>query len=166
MEGARHLVANNIIHDHPRGFGIQVYPANRDSVVVNNTVAYNAYSGIVVGGSGGVSNVRVINNVFAFNSQYGIAHDSTNPTSCQVDHNLLFGNGSGAIQPGFSGCDFSAGNLTSDPLFAGAATWDFHLLVNSPALNVADLRYAMEVDFDLEPRPQGAGPDLGADERP
>jgi hypothetical protein len=92
VEGTNHMIANNVITDHPYGFGIQIYPQNTGTIIVQNTVVESGFSGIVVGGNGGVSNIRIRNNVFAFNSQYGIARDAVCPTSSVADRSVLFGN--------------------------------------------------------------------------
>jgi hypothetical protein len=164
LQGNDHLVANNVIHDHPEGFGIQVYDRNSRSIVTGNTVTGAGHSGIVVGGSGGVDNVHVHNNVFAFNAHYGVSHDSTCPTTSVADHNVLYGNGWGATQAGCSGLSYAGGNRTTDPLFANYAARDLHLLSGSPALGYALPTYTPSLDFEGQPRPQGSGPDAAADE--
>ncbi len=103
LQGNDHLVANNVIHDHVEGFGIQVYDRNSRSIITANTVTGAGHSGIVVGGSGGVDNIRVVNNVFAFNAHYGISHDSSCPTASRADHNVVFGNAWGQTQAGLLG---------------------------------------------------------------
>jgi Right handed beta helix region len=166
IEGANHLIANNIISDHPYGFGIQIYPQNTGTIVTENTVVESGYSGIVVGGSGGVSNIRIRNNIFAFNSQYGIARDSTCPTSSFADTNVLFGNPSGAVQGGCSGLNTSGGNRMTDPQFVNRAGGDLHLQAGSPAIDYAQPDYSLASDFDGRSRPQGPAPDTAATERP
>ena len=69
LEGTDHYVANNAVHDHPYGFGIQIYPANSRSLIVNNTVVGSGQAGIVVGGDGGVSAITIRNNILAFNAE-------------------------------------------------------------------------------------------------
>jgi hypothetical protein len=164
LQGNDHLVANNVIHDHPEGFGIQVYDRNSRSILVANTVTGAGHSGIVVGGSGGVDNIRVINNIFAFNAHYGISHDSSCPTASRADHNVVFGNAWGATQPGCPGLDYSGGNRTGDPFFANYASRDLHLNAGSPAVDYALPDYSPAIDFDGRARPQAA-PDAGAYER-
>lgn len=58
--------------------------------------------------------------------------------------------------------------LAGDPKFVGASGNDFHLLAGSPAADVASTSAGRTtgVDFDGIPRPQGAGPDIGAYELP
>jgi hypothetical protein len=52
-------------------------------------------------------------------------------------------------------------SIASDPLFANTAVFDFHLTAGSPAIDVG-MMTAAATDFDGNPRPQGAGWDIGA----
>jgi Right handed beta helix region len=165
MEGARQLIANNVIQDHPFGFGIQIYPRNTASIITANTIVGAGYSGIVVGGDGGVDNIVVVNNVFAFNAQYGISHDADCPTASRADHNVVFGNGFGATQGGCSGLDYSRGNRTTNPLFVNLPGRDLHLNGGSPAIDYALAEFSPGGDYEGRARPQSA-PDAGAFERP
>jgi hypothetical protein len=60
------------------------------------------------------------------------------------------------------------GNINMDPLFANAATGDFHLTTNSPCRHAADPNAdltgiaAKDIDGDTRTRPA----DIGADEFP
>jgi len=166
MQGTGHLVANNVVYNHPYGFGIQVYPSNRDTIVVGNTVVASGYSGIVIGGDQGVRGITIRNNIFALNRQWGIAHDMDNPADSRADHNVLFANRYGPIQPGFSGTDFSGGNIVGDPRFVKPAAGNFRLGPGSPAIDRALPEYSKPVDYDGRRRPQGRAPDIGAFERP
>jgi hypothetical protein len=166
LQGDDHLVASNVIVDHVEGFGIQVYDKGNRAIVTGNTITGAGHSGIVVGGSGGVSNVRVHNNVFAFNSQWGISHDSSCPTSSVADHNVLFGNDDGPTQAGCSGLSYAGGNRTTDPFFVSYASRDLHLLAGSPAIDYGLLNFSPVADFEGRPRTYGAAPDAGAYERP
>ena len=111
VQGDNHLIANNLIHDHPEGFGIQHYDYGRNVRIVNNTITYAAHGGIVVGGGGSgpsgsrVAGAVVVNNILAYNGTYGIDSDSTAPTSCEIHHNLAYANGRAPYDTGFpSGC--------------------------------------------------------------
>jgi parallel beta-helix repeat protein len=165
LEGRTHLVADNVIHDQPTGFGIQVYPTNDGSIIVGNTVVSNGYAGIVLGGSGGVRNITVRNNIFANNDQHGIAHDDTCATQSVADHNVLYGNGSGPIENGCSGVNRSAGNRTTDPLFENFAARDLRIRAGSAAIDYAQLEWSPVYDRLGLLRSYGAGPDAGAYER-
>jgi hypothetical protein len=164
LQGDDHLVANNVIHDHPKGFGIQVYYKGNRAIVTGNTITGAGHSGIVVGGSGGVSGVHVHNNVLAFNSQWGVSNDSSCPTSSVADHNVLYGNSYGPTR-GCSGLSFSGGNRTTDPLFTSYPSRDLHLLAGSAALDYGLIPYSPTSDFAGNARTYGAGPDAGSFER-
>jgi Right handed beta helix region len=164
LQGDDHLVANNVIHDHPEGFGIQVYDKGDRAIVTGNTITGAGHSGIVVGGSGGVSGVHVHNNVLAFNDQWGISNDSSCPSGSVADHNVLFGNDYGPTR-GCSGLSFAGGNRTTDPLFTSYAGRDFHLLAGSSAVDYGLLSYSAVADHAGVARTYGAAPDAGAFER-
>jgi hypothetical protein len=162
IEGADHLVANNVIYAHPHGFGIQVYPENKGTIVVHNTVVGSGHSGIVVGGDGGVSNITIRNNVLAFNASYGVQMDSDCPTRVSIDRNVIHGNRSGDVQGGCSGVSTSGGNITSNPRFVAPGRKDYRLSRGSPAINRARGDYSLRVDVRGRRRPAGGGYDVGA----
>jgi Right handed beta helix region len=162
VEGADHLVANNVIYGHPHGFGIQVYPENQGTVVVHNTVVGSGHSGIVVGGDGGVSDIAIRNNVLAFNAGYGVQMDSDCPTRVSIDRNVIHGNRSGDVQGGCSGVSTSGGNIASNPRFVAPGRRDYRLSRGSPALNRARSDYSLRVDVRGRRRPAGGGYDVGA----
>jgi hypothetical protein len=166
IEGRNHLIANNVIHDHPFGFGIQVYPGNRGTTIVHNTIVGSGHSGIVVGGEDGVSGITIRNNVIAFNAAYGIQMDSDCPTGrVTVTHNVIHGNDDGAVEKGCSTVSTSGGNITDDPRFVSKGRKDYRLRSDSPAIDKAHAGYSLRWDFGGRRRPLGAGYDVGAFER-
>lgn len=165
LQGNDHLVASNVIHDHPHGFGIQVYDRNSRSIITGNTVTNSGHSGIVLGGSGGVDSILVLNNIFAFNGKFGIQHDSSCPAASRADHNVLYGNAWGAAQEGCAGLDYAGGNRTGDPVFRDHAARDLHLDAGSSALDYTVAEYSPARDRDGRTRPRGAAADAGAYER-
>jgi hypothetical protein len=166
FEGTHDLIADNAIYNQPYGFGIQLYPGNTDSVVVENTVVANGFSGIVLGGDGGVADEVVRENIFADNGAWGIATDSTCPVGpVLADHNVVYGNPSGGIQADCPQLVTAGGNIAADPLFADLAARNLHLLAGSPAIDAGLLAWSEPFDLDGVARPQGAGPDIGAFER-
>ena len=162
IEGADHLIANNVVFDQPYGFGIQIYPENERTIVVNNTIVGNGHSGIVVGGDGGVSDITIRNNVLAFNANYGVQMDSDCPIRVAIDRNVIHANGEGAIESGCSGVSSSGGNLSSNPRFVSRSHRDFRLSRGSPALNRARGDFSLRVDARGRRRPLGGGYDVGA----
>ena len=161
LQGDRHLVANNVIHDHPEGFGIQVYDEGSRSVIVHNTVVRSGYSGIVVGGSLGVDHVTIRNNIFAFNARWGIARDSDCPRATVADHNVLFRNGAGGVQRGCRGLNTSRGNRARNPRFVSLARRNLHLRRGSAAIGAGVRTGRVRVDKDGARRTRGR-PDAGA----
>ena len=75
--------------------------------------------------------------------------------SLSVDHTLLWGN---AADP-LAGTNV----LAQDPRFVDPAAHDYHLRVDSPAID-AGVDAGVTVDWEGDARPQGAAPDIGADE--
>jgi len=64
------------------------------------------------------------------------------------------------IQGGYTG----TGNINADPMFVEPANGDFHLKQGSPCIDTGTSSGAPSTDFEGDPRPQGAGYDMGADE--
>ncbi len=64
------------------------------------------------------------------------------------------------IQDGWPG----EGNIDADPLFLDPANGDYHLRAGSPCIDTATAAGAPDTDFEGDPRPWGAGYDIGADE--
>jgi hypothetical protein len=165
FQGRDHVAANNLIYGHPYGFGIQVYDQNSRSILISNTIVGSAHSGIVVGGSGGVANITIRNNILAFNSKYGVQTDSDCPTGpVTIDSNVIFGNRSGAVQRECSRLVVGA-NISGDPQFVSRPRRDFRLRRGSPAIDRARGDYSLRTDILGRKRPLGAGYDIGAFER-
>ena len=62
-----------------------------------------------------------------------------------------------------SGTTVQSNNLVDvNPLFVNAATFDFHLLAGSPAINAGTTLSDVPTAFDGTTRPQGAAYDIGA----
>jgi uncharacterized repeat protein (TIGR01451 family) len=150
-------VTNNVIVHNDNG-GIKFWEDNRHSLVAHNTVVYN-------GGDGGIYlayehiTPTIVNNVIVSNS-YGIrAHTDASGT---LDYNDVWGNTSqdydlpGALEPG-------AHSIQADPRFVDAVENDYHLRFDSHCIN-AGLDVGVLTDMDGELRPNGLGPDIGADE--
>jgi chitodextrinase len=166
IEGANHLMANNAVYDHPYGFGIQIYDDGNDMVVVNNTITGAGHSGIVVGGSGGVYNITIRNNVIASNSAYGVNMSSTCPTSgVVIDSNVFYSNPSGSVKTSVCQSAVTVGwNHTGDPLFVDYANRDLRLQSSSPAVDYGLSDWAPVDDLAGRTRPDGASSDAGAHE--
>jgi hypothetical protein len=167
IEGAHDLIANNVIYDHPYGFGLQIWPVNHDTAIVNNTIAASGLSSVVIGtgSAGDISDIIVRNNIL-YGGNWGIGLYNGCPLNSHADHNLIYGYREAPIMGGCEqGLDTSDGNILADPRFADYAKRDFHLRARSRALNVAVPDWSPSDDAEGHRRPQGPGPDLGAFER-
>ena len=147
-----------------RGEDTDIYANN--IIVVGNTSVGNQLAGFVVENTAG--NVKLINNISAFNGTYGIhayyCCGSTAPGN-EAYNNILFGNPSGPTRVNGSIIDFSKGNTVADPLLADRSQNNYHLKSASPALGKSLPSYTPTKDADTKARPQGGGPDIGAYER-
>jgi hypothetical protein len=167
IEGAHDLIANNVIYDHPHGFGIQIWPVNHHTVVVNNTIVANGLSPIVLGARnpGDISNIIVRNNIL-YGGTWGIQVYKSCPLDSHADHNLIYAYREAPATRGCErGLDMGDGNIVAGPRFARYSKRDLRLRARSPALNVALRHWSTTVDVGGNRRPQGRGPDLGAFER-
>lgn len=119
---------------------------------------------------------QVFNNIF---SNQGRAEISVyNPASLEQDqYNLLYHPGKNAAYQVFGiYADFFSlaewrgktglgkNSIESNPLFVDAAGGNFHVKPTSPAVDQG-IDPGIPVDFDGQPRPQGAGYDIGAYEQ-
>jgi Right handed beta helix region len=165
IEGRNHLIANNVVHDHPFGFGIQIYPANRGTIVVHNTIVSSALGAIVVGGDEGVGEITIRNNILAFNRGLGVRADSDCPIGpVAVDTNVIYGNTGGAVDRR-CGRILASRNVNSDPRFVSRGRRNFQLAPSSPALDRARADFSPRTDLAGRRRPAGRGYDIGAYER-
>lgn len=189
------LYSGNFIHHNGRisintnldhGF----YLCGDDEVVINNNVSYNASYGIHVAGYNTVSNLKVYNNIVAFNgrsggtiwqpaanveiknnifyknARYGFeTYESSG--SAIFENNIFFGNVVSSphvfVYPAGSISLTEKGNLSVNPLFVNEAS-DYHLQSSSPAINAGVSLPLVTSDFYGTLRPQGGAFDIGIHE--
>jgi Right handed beta helix region len=168
IQGVHDLIANNVIYNHLYGFGLQIWPVNHHTVVVNNTIAASGLSSIVLGAGepGDVSDVIIRNNIL-YGGNWGIELYNDCPRRSHADHNLIYAYREAPLTGRCEqGLDTSEDNILAGPRFTGYRERDFHLRATSPALNVALRDWSARNDAEGRRRPQGPGPDVGAFERP
>jgi hypothetical protein len=120
------------------------------------TIAFNTTKN--TGGSPGLQSdvsVAIANSIAYSNAAQNVTTPLQICTSCTATYTL------------FSGTPpIGTGNIAGAPLFVNVVLDNFHIQAGSPARNAADPNASIHFDVDGEPRPQGPGYDMGADEIP
>ena len=168
-------IYNNIVY-RAAGFGIHLWHAANNVVIMNNTLFANGAGtvggGMVVGtgdAPGGIvlDNTIIANNIVFNNPPGGIIEYCSSGVNCigthnSVTNNLVYGNG----KIGISLRVGSAYNtIAADPQFVNYiadGTGDYHLKTSSPAIDAGSSLNAPSTDLDSNARPQGAHYDIGA----
>lgn len=99
----------------------------------------------------------IINTIFASHTIGIAAGEGVRVTE---DYNLFFGNGTNTV-----GVTSGGHSLTGDSAFADPWADDYHLTALSAAID-AGTDLGVTNDFEGDTRPEGAAPDIGADESP
>ena len=105
----------------------------------------------VAGGGGAIANVNctlTILNSIIYGNTGGIY---LNSSSLAINYSCI----EGTLYPGM-------GNISTDPLFVSAEAGDVHLRSTSPCIDTATSEGAPSTDIEGNPRPYGAGYDMGA----
>ena len=182
QDTADNYYANNSIHDNGRTGGSKfdhgLYLCGRNESVIDNLIYRNDGSGLQIAGYTTVANLKVYNNVMAWNGTEGlilwlnlsgvdiknniIFHNALNGIHSEdahgsgviFDHNLISANGSGSYDPfNNDGSDYTYAlgtTISLDPRFVSndLVTFDAHLLAGSPAIG-AGLNLAAVFITDL-----------------
>lgn len=156
---------NNLVISNTRD-GILV--GSSSPVVVNNTIVgsglTNSRHGIYLSSSPGCTppyctTGDIVNNIVI---SYEIGIFGTGPITPAIDYNDVWGNTTADYSLP-AGVVTGTHNISLDPLFVDPANDDYHLRAGSPCID-AGTEAGVTTDIDGDPRPMGAGVDIGADE--
>jgi hypothetical protein len=156
------IVVNNVFYQPIEGWGIQT-AAGFSGLIANNTFhgpQATREGQIMLWDSNGSVTIR--NNIFYQPRTQAITQYAFSPSSCVVDHNMVYGAGVSMGTP--AGCSSSSNWLNTDPMLANAAyaPYDLHLRPGSPAVDAGTAVPEAPTDLDGVSRPQGGGYDIGA----
>jgi parallel beta-helix repeat protein len=155
------IIKNNLIYQLTSGevdFGILMGGNDTSTVspvIYHNTIDGGTYEGILIEryNTSTVSPEIKYNIVTNFN-QYGIQNVGGNPT---IDYNDVWNNGASAAD-NYKDCTAGSHDISQDPQYGS-----YTLLVTSPCINAISLTSGDPISIDLngDPRPYGAGFDMG-----
>lgn len=173
-------ISGNKVHDNVAGTGrgIELWN-NLDGsptahTVVNNIIFNNSSYGIDVA-AGSISGVKVYHNTIVSN-QTGIRLSATNSSGHTVRNNIIYQNTTQISQGNGNTFDYNlyypdvffnekgANSIYEDPMFVDAEGNDFHLDLDSPAVD-SSANVGITIDIENNPRPLGNGFDIGAYEK-
>ncbi len=181
------VLVNNII-DGGSGISSSCGVSNSDTLILANNFI-NGGSGSIV--SIGIMNIlgvaTLTNNIISGgsgNTSYGINNGW--PDSVELVNNNIWGEQQDYLMLSdstyitllaeinncaWAGCAVASSNISENPLFIDPASDDFHLQNSSPCIDtgidpVAYINNSsyLHIDFEGDPRPLGAGWDIGPDE--
>jgi uncharacterized protein YjdB len=162
------LIRNNIFYNTRHGWAIQWYPGSLSNIrVINNTFAYGNpnknYTHIVLDAS--ISSSSIVNNIF-YNPEGGRTIEAVGFSgSITIANNITTGSAMTDRSSTPTGMTMIGNLLGTDPQFVSAAGRDFHLLPGSPAIDRGQATSLVQRDFDGRSRPLGGAYDMGAYEQ-
>lgn len=144
------------LHIHEGGYGSDVQNFRFENNVVVET-QNAAYSVFWFSDTPTADTLIMRNNIFRIDrTQYVF-----NRSSFTHDHNLYHVLSESTHMSHRDSFVAGEGELFADPLFVDAAGEDFHLQVDSPAID-AGVELGYSIDYEGRPVPVGAAPDIGA----
>ncbi len=153
------LITNNGSNNYNRTFRIFGDATAGDVVIRYSTIAYNSPGCVATVSCQTSQSVTIDSNIIWGN----LATCGPNVSPCSGPDYVLSNN----IIEDVSDFDpVPDGNITDDPLFVASGEDDFGLQPTSPGIDSGTAEDAPAWDFNGNPRPSGAGPDIGALESP
>jgi Bacterial Ig domain/Protein of unknown function (DUF1565) len=166
--GQNEIVANNVVIGQPSaGLQIAGYSTVSNMKVYNNVFAWNGSDGIIVWMA--INGADIKNNIIYQNGHWGIYFFAATGSGVVMDHNLIYGNGSGSYSPfnnSGSTVSYTLGTtISSDPKLANetSSSFDAHLSAGSPAIGAGlNLDSTITTDMAGALRAVSGAWDLGA----
>jgi len=163
LTGDNEIIMNNIIsYNCSYGLHIVGYDTVSNMKVYNNVLAWNGRSGAVMWHD--IKGVDFENNIFYSNDELGLLCYDAHGTGVVIANNIFYANVQGTTNMVWAGSNvaYTMGTnyLTSDPLFLNSAN-DFHLQAGSPAIDLGVTLSTVTHDFEGTARPQGVAYDIG-----
>jgi hypothetical protein len=164
MGSSSFTLTNNLLadnHANTQGSGLDFWGSSSyptSGHLLHNTIADNDGSGQGVY-VGEYTTLAFTNTIIAGHHSVGIT--VTTGSTATLEATLWYDNGSDTG----GGGSISTGtvNVYGDPAFVNPSVWDYHLTAGSAAID-AGVDAGVTADIDGDPRPIGAGYDIGADE--
>jgi len=155
------LIANCIMKDGTALTGGGIYANNYTGLITNNLFMENeALDGIAAADIDTYKDFELYNNIIINNIEGGIYCSGESPIV--TGYNCYYGNTGDNIG---SYCNDIGNNVYADPLFVDYQNGDYHLLDNSPLINVGKEHDSLpDWDFDDKKRIVNDRVDIGPDE--
>lgn len=149
-----------------------------NSIVANNATTGEGMGrggGLYLDGSGIITNCTIYGNTSAYGGG-GIYFDVYGNSEPAITNSIIWNNAPDEVSiaedtpgliPKFRFCNIKGGyngesNFHADPLFINPSSENFHLSVQSPCVDRGTSENSPDTDIEGNPRPQGAGVDVGA----
>jgi len=142
-------ITNTFITCNNAGFGAGLYLIDSSPPITNNTISTNYATSAIGGGLYLSWSSPAVTNCILYGDTGTEIHLGLYSTPAVTYCDVQFG---------FPG----TGNIDCPPGFVGGT--DFHLLPSSCCQDTGTCAGAPDIDYDGDPRPYGAGCDIGADE--
>ena len=142
-------------NDSFNGGGVAIYDNGITNLTFcNNTITDNyTNSAVYVESLSGKTQIAFKNDIL-FGNKYKDLFNKSNSTSINVSYS--------DIGITFGEYTDSGANISLDPLFRDINSQDYHLIANSPCIDVGTSSGAPTTDIEGTPRPLGLGMDMGA----
>ncbi len=164
--GDNEVVLNNVLLANSScGLQIAGYSTVSNMKVYNNVMAFNGTDGIVLWQD--LSGIDIKNNIFYQNGHWGVGSCEATGGGVVLNNNLSSGNGYGEFDFAGSGSTYSysqAGNVFADPrlINASSGSFDPHLAAGSPGIRAGlNLYSVFTTDMTGAARPATGAWDLG-----